>query len=150
MFIVYSIYSFIVYSCVCSDHLKPVGLQYHYFKLFSRLIFKVFYKKQKSLVKQDFSERETGLEPATPTLARSYSTNWATRAYVYYINIPIICKGNTMNLLRKFKYAIFLSSYFATLVLTKKGYCSTMTLLRKIKCTYFLNSNSLRSFSLRK
>ena len=66
-------------------------------------------------------ERETGLEPATPTLARSYSTNWATRAYIYYINITIICKGNTMNLLRKFKYAIFLSSYFATLVLTKKG-----------------------------
>ena len=26
-------------------------------------------------------ERETGLEPATPTLARSCSTNWATRAY---------------------------------------------------------------------
>ena len=28
-----------------------------------------------------------------------------------------------MNLLRKFKYAIFLSSYFATLVLTKKNMC---------------------------
>ena len=54
-----------------------------------------------------------------------------------------------MNLLRKFKYAIFLTSYFASLVLTKKGYCSTMTLLCKVKCTYFLNSNSLRSFSLR-
>ena len=72
---------------------------------------------------QNKKERETGLEPATPTLARSYSTNWATRAYVYYINIPIICKGNTMNLLRKFKYAIFLSSYFTTLVLTKKNMC---------------------------
>ena len=68
-------------------------------------------------------ERETGLEPATPTLARSYSTNWATRAYNHYINITIICKGNTMNLLCKFKYAIFLSSYFTTLVLTKKNMC---------------------------
>ena len=29
-----------------------------------------------------FKERETGLEPAAPTLARSCSTNWATRAYV--------------------------------------------------------------------
>ena len=28
-----------------------------------------------------------------------------------------------MNLLRKFKYAIFLSSYFAALVLTKKNMC---------------------------
>ena len=55
-----------------------------------------------------------------------------------------------MNLLCKFKYAIFLSSHFATLVLTKKGYCSTMTLLCKVKCTYFLNSNSLCSFSLRR
>ena len=27
-----------------------------------------------------FPERETGLEPAAPTLARSCSTNWATRA----------------------------------------------------------------------
>ena len=46
-----------------------------------------------------------------------------------------------MNLLCKFKYTIFLSSYFATLVLTKKGYCSTMTLLCKVKCTFLLNSN---------
>ena len=43
-----------------------------------------------------------------------------------------------MNLLRKFKYAIFLSSYFAALVLTKKGQCSTMTLLCKVKCTFLL------------
>ena len=28
-----------------------------------------------------------------------------------------------MNLLRKFKYSIFLSSYFTTLVLTKKNMC---------------------------
>ena len=43
-----------------------------------------------------------------------------------------------MNLLCKFKYAIFLSSYFAALVLTKKGQCSTMTLLCKVKCTFLL------------
>ena len=39
-----------------------------------------------NLVNQSFpslrEERETGLEPAAPTLARSCSTNWATRAYV--------------------------------------------------------------------
>ena len=46
-----------------------------------------------------------------------------------------------MNLLRKFKYAIFLTSYFASLVFTKKGHCSTMTLLCKVKCTFLLNSN---------
>ena len=46
-----------------------------------------------------------------------------------------------MNLLHKFKYTIFLTSYFATLVFTKKGYCSTMTLLCKVKCTFLLNSN---------
>ena len=36
---------------------------------------------KKSLQIQGLKERQTGLEPATPTLARSYSTNWATVAY---------------------------------------------------------------------
>ena len=34
-----------------------------------------------SILKDKTKERQTGLEPATPTLARSYSTNWATVAY---------------------------------------------------------------------
>ena len=37
--------------------------------------------KHKNPCKHRDQKRQTGLEPATPTLARSYSTNWATVAY---------------------------------------------------------------------
>ena len=42
-----------------------------------------------------FGERETGFEPATPTLARWCSTSWATRAYNknYFIELPSLCQG---------------------------------------------------------
>ena len=45
-------------------------------------------RKRISVSRYPFSyswERETGLEPATPTLARLYSTNWATRALSFHI-----------------------------------------------------------------
>ena len=32
-----------------------------------------------------FQERKTGLEPATPTLARSCSTNWAIFAIIFFV-----------------------------------------------------------------
>ena len=84
----------------------------------------------------------TGLEPVTLRLTAACSTYWAIRAkYLnnitnsywickyFFLNSNLLCsfllrnKGNTMNLIRKFKYAIFLSSYFARLVLTKKNMC---------------------------
>ena len=42
-------------------------------------------------------ERKTGLEPATPTLARSCSTNWATFAFV----LKWDCKFKEANLIYK-------------------------------------------------
>ena len=51
-------------------------------------------------------ERETGLEPATPTLARSYSTNWATRAYNYYINTINTCKDVYSKLPTKLHFSL--------------------------------------------
>ena len=55
---------------------------------------------------QNKKERETGLEPATPTLARSYSTNWATRAYNYYINIINTCKDVYSKLPTKLHFSL--------------------------------------------
>ena len=44
-----------------------------------------------------FSERETGLEPAASTLARSRSTNWATRAFVVLSNTSDIIHYDETN-----------------------------------------------------
>ena len=44
----------------------------------------------------DKKERETGLEPAAPTLARSCSTNWATRAY---LKLFCICLSDTFDII---------------------------------------------------
>ena len=72
----------------------------------------------------------TGLEPVTLRLTAACSTYWAIRAsthILYHIVTDyastFLKKMYTTNLLRKFKYAIFLSSYFASLVLTKKNMC---------------------------
>ena len=59
-------------------------------------------------------------------------------------------KGNTMNLLRKFKYAIFLTLYFALLVPTKKNMCLQNCLpnLKINSLSFWLNPRPISNHQL--
>ena len=49
--------------------------------MYKKILETLAFDNKSSILKDKTKERQTGLEPATPTLARSYSTNWATVAY---------------------------------------------------------------------
>ena len=63
------------------------------------------YKKIGIQLDTYFSERETGLEPAASTLARSRSTNWATRAFLI-----VLCSCWTQDII--YRIIPFLSTLF--------------------------------------
>ena len=57
-------------------------------------------------------ERKTGFEPATSTLARLRSTNWAIFAYVFSVSLQLICFSFAVQRYNKFQYLQIFSYFF--------------------------------------
>ena len=71
-------------------------------------------------------ERETGLEPAASTLARSRSTNWATRAFLI-----VLCSCWTQDII--YRITLFLSIIF-----TQKNKVRNYTVFSENSFNYLL------------
>ena len=80
-------------------------------------------------------ERETGLEPAASTLARSRSTNWATRAC--FCMLPCI-EGIKLIIYSSLRYFREAGDGNRTHVSSLEGWCSTIELHPHIFCPVWI------------
>ena len=65
---------------------KSTTLMYQFWMIFKNpnWLFPLFHHNTQITISLNKNERKTGFEPATPTLARSCSTSWATFAFVIH------------------------------------------------------------------